>query len=482
MELIGGRWELRDPIASGGSATVWRAYDHKLGRECAAKVLRHRDAGHIIRFAREQSLRLEGPHVVAPYAWVADDGTALIASELVTGGSLAGLIGDYGALSDGTVVAIVDQLLDALDDIHEAGVVHRDVKPGNVLLRATGAGPIDVALTDFGIAIATTDARLTTAGMVIGTPGYVPPEVMRGHSGPEMSHDLYALGWLAMVLILGREGGTSDEALARVSDSILAAAIEQMTAPEAEARPRTVAAVRALLAGAARDDVPRDREGEPIEVFEQLPGEGSEAAGVMDRQTGAASETGMGTLARVETVRDEQVASGGQAASDESTIAAHLSVRAVEEGAVPPPVQTPLTATDGMPTVPSPHLSATQHASPAGTDPKVAAQLPFPQFAIERAVEPSHAASPNWILRAIIGVVSLGVGIAIAVAIWSNVGDPGGPSSPDPLQSTVSVPSLIRPEVGEACSWQMEGDQATSPEGTAVACELGDGGYSWQPR
>ena len=431
MELIGGRWELRDPIASGGSATVWRAYDHKLGRECAAKVLRHRDAGHIIRFAREQSLRLEGPHVVAPYAWVADDGTALIASELVTGGSLAGLIGDYGALSDGTVVAIVDQLLDALDDIHEAGVVHRDVKPGNVLLRATGAGPIDVALTDFGIAIATTDARLTTAGMVIGTPGYVPPEVMRGHSGPEMSHDLYALGWLAMVLILGREGGTSDEALARVSDSILAAAIEQMTAPEAEARPRTVAAVRALLAGAARDDVPRDREGEPIEVFEQLPGEGSEAAGVMDRQTGAASETGMGTLARVETVRDEQVASGGQAASDESTIAA---------------------------------------------------QLPLPQFAIERAVEPSHAASPNWILRAIIGVVSLGVGIAIAVAIWSNVGDPGGPSSPDPLQSTVSVPSLIRPEVGEACSWQMEGDQATSPEGTAVACELGDGGYSWQPR
>lgn len=273
MDLIGGRWELLEPIASGGSSTVWRAFDHQLGLECAAKVLRQRDAGQILRFAREQSVRPIGDHLVAPYGWVADDGTALIAFELITGGSLGALVGDYGPLGDTTVTTVLDQLLSALGEVHATGIVHRDLKPANVLLRATGTGPLDLALTDFGIAISFTDARLTMAGTVIGTPGYLPPEVLSGHASPEPAHDLYALGRLAVALILGHEDGTTADALELVSDPALAKTIARLTADDPLLRPSDVGEVRDLLRGAVRAPLPCDREGEPIVVLDHIIGD-----------------------------------------------------------------------------------------------------------------------------------------------------------------------------------------------------------------
>src|SRR6478672_12657435 len=99
-ETIAGRYVLCDPIGSGGSGTVWRAFDQQRQRYCAAKLLRQRDAGELLRFAREQSVRLQHPHVVSPYGWAADDGRVLIASELIDGGSLTTLLGDWGPLDD----------------------------------------------------------------------------------------------------------------------------------------------------------------------------------------------------------------------------------------------------------------------------------------------------------------------------------------------------------------------------------------------
>ena len=210
-ETIAGRYVLCDPIGSGGSGTVWRAYDQQRRQYCAAKLLRQRDAGELLRFAREQSVRLEHPHIVSPYAWAADDGMVLIVSELIDGGSLQVLLGDYGALAEATVVEILDQVLSALEVVHTAELIHRDVKPGNLLLRATGNGPLQVMLADFGLTISQRDARLTATGMIIGTPGYLPPEVLVGRVSPEPAHDMYAVGRLALALLAGREVLVADQ-------------------------------------------------------------------------------------------------------------------------------------------------------------------------------------------------------------------------------------------------------------------------------
>jgi len=187
-DVIAGRFALCDPIGSGGSGTVWRAFDEKRHGYCAAKLLRQRDAGDLLRFVREQSVRLDHPHIVSPYSWVAEDGTVLIASDLMSGGSLHTLIGDFGPLADSTVATVLLQVLSGLQAVHDAELIHRDVKPANLLLRATGDGPLHVVLTDFGLTISRMDARLTQVGMVIGTPGYVPPEVLKGGVPPDPRH------------------------------------------------------------------------------------------------------------------------------------------------------------------------------------------------------------------------------------------------------------------------------------------------------
>ncbi len=272
-DVLAGRFELGDPIASGGSGVVWRAWDNRLDRPCAAKLLRRRDAGELLRFAREQSVRLSHAHVLTPYTWAAEDDYVLIASELVEGGSLAGLVGDYGPLAEPTVAALLLQLLDALAHVHECGLIHRDVKPANILLRATGTGPLHVLLADFGLALRPDDARLTEHGMVIGTPGYLPPEVLRDTSVPAPAHDLYALGRLAGALLTAVEPDPGGDAadLSTVHDTVLRRAVEAFSAPELRVRPRSAEQARDLLRGAAVDPRPRSAEGELIDIVNQLP-------------------------------------------------------------------------------------------------------------------------------------------------------------------------------------------------------------------
>src|SRR5262245_63950811 len=112
--------------------SVWRAYDHRERRYCAAKLVR--DPRVLPRVVREQAVRLKHPHLVTPYAWVADDDGALLAMDLAAGGSLATLLSDYGVLPFRYAAEILGQLLGGLGAVHAAGVVHRDVKPSNVLL------------------------------------------------------------------------------------------------------------------------------------------------------------------------------------------------------------------------------------------------------------------------------------------------------------------------------------------------------------
>ncbi len=277
-EIFANRYELIDPIGRGGSGAVWRSWDHRRRRYVAAKVLQQRDAHALLRFVREQALRIDHPHVLAPTSWAADDDQVLFTMDLVNGGSLAHLIGDYGPLPPRFVCTLLDQLLSGLTALHAEEVVHRDIKPANILLEATGTGRPHLRLSDFGIAIRKGDARLTLTDYVIGTPGYLAPEQLRGCE-PDYPADLYAVGLVGLYLLQGHKPeprelaerfahGTPDapEGIPEPLWQVVAGLLR----PDPRARFRTATGARKALA-AAVELLPEDDAGhDPVEVFDQL--------------------------------------------------------------------------------------------------------------------------------------------------------------------------------------------------------------------
>ncbi|MER6210349.1 protein kinase domain-containing protein [Streptomyces sp. NPDC001642] len=278
-EVFAGRYELVDPIGRGGVGAVWRAWDHRRRRYVAAKVLQQSDAHSLLRFVREQALRIDHPHVLAPASWAADDDKVLFTMDLVAGGSLVHLIGDYGPLPPAFVCTLLDQLLSGLAAVHAEGVVHRDIKPANLLLEATGTGRPRLRLSDFGIAMRLGEARLTETNLVVGTPGYLAPEQMMG-AEPDFPADLFAVGLVALYLLEGAkpdskalvqyfaEHGTPGapkgipEALWQV--------VAMLLQPDPQARFRTATGARKALAAAAELLPEPGPDDELIEIFDQL--------------------------------------------------------------------------------------------------------------------------------------------------------------------------------------------------------------------
>ncbi|MBD3947738.1 serine/threonine-protein kinase [Nocardioides ganghwensis] len=200
--VVAGRYRLLDQVGSGGMGSVWRAHDVRTGQDVALKVLGRHGSALLARFVREQAVRVRHPHVVAPHGWAAEDDLVVLAMELVTGGSVADLLREHGPLDPGTAALLVEQLLMGLGAVHGAGLVHRDVKPANLLLEATGDGPPHLRLGDFGVAAPVADRRFTTVPGAIGTDGYMAPEQARG-APPEPTQDLYAVGRVALELVTG---------------------------------------------------------------------------------------------------------------------------------------------------------------------------------------------------------------------------------------------------------------------------------------
>ncbi|MET8111530.1 serine/threonine-protein kinase [Streptomyces prasinus] len=278
-EVFAGRYELADPIGRGGVGAVWRAWDHRRRRYAAAKVLLQSDAHSLLRFVREQALRIDHPHVLAPTSWAADDDKVLFTMDLVAGGSLVHLIGDYGPLPPVFVGTLLDQLLAGLTAVHTEGVVHRDIKPANILLEATGTGTPRLRLSDFGIAMRLGEPRLTEADLVVGTPGYLAPEQMMG-SEPDFPADLFAVGLVALYLL---EGAKPDaKALIQYFDEHgtpgapqgvpepLWQVVATLLQPDPQARFRTATGARKALA-AARELLPEPGpDDEVVEIFDQL--------------------------------------------------------------------------------------------------------------------------------------------------------------------------------------------------------------------
>ncbi|WP_344236617.1 serine/threonine-protein kinase [Kribbella hippodromi] len=202
MEAFAGRYRLIDLIGTGGMGSVWRAWDLRRSAYVAAKVLGQHNAGALLRFVREQSVRIEHPHVVAPHGWAADDDKVVFAMDLVRGGSVATLLGDHGPLPPSYVAVLLDQLLQGLSAVHAAGVVHRDLKPANLLLDVTGTGYPHLRLSDFGVAGLVDEPRMTRNSAILGTPGYLAPEQLAG-ADPDPRQDIYALATIATELLTG---------------------------------------------------------------------------------------------------------------------------------------------------------------------------------------------------------------------------------------------------------------------------------------
>lgn len=280
-QRFAGRYELVDHLGDGGSGTVWRAWDERTGSYVAAKLLRQRDAAALLRFVREQSLRVQHPHVLAPTGWAAEDDDVLLTMRLVAGGSVATLLADYGALPVGLVLVLLDQLLDALEAVHAAGIVHRDVTPTNLLLEATGGASPVLRLADFGIAVLGSDQRLTDTGMVVGTPGYVAPEALVPRATPDARQDLYAAGVVGHRLRAGPApvpAAAGPVALPEPTRDIppdVVGWLVALTDADPQRRPASAAAaregLRSLPSWQGAVGPWRDANGEPIEVFNHLP-------------------------------------------------------------------------------------------------------------------------------------------------------------------------------------------------------------------
>ncbi|MGW0855858.1 protein kinase domain-containing protein [Streptomyces sp. NPDC002690] len=278
-EVFAGRYELVDPIGRGGVGAVWRAWDHRRRRYVAAKVLQQSDAHTLLRFVREQALRIEHPHVLAPASWAADDDKVLFTMDLVSGGSLAHVIGDYGPLPPRFVCLLLDQLLSGLSTVHAEGVVHRDIKPANILMEATGSGRPHLRLSDFGISMRKGEPRLTETNYVVGTPGYFAPEQMMG-AEPDFPADLFAVGLVALYLLHGRKPdsraiiehfvthGTpgAPQGVPEPLWQVLAGLLQ----PDPQARFRTATGARKALAAAVEMLPDSPAEEEPVEVFDQI--------------------------------------------------------------------------------------------------------------------------------------------------------------------------------------------------------------------
>ncbi|MBS2551456.1 protein kinase [Catenulispora sp. NL8] len=202
--VLSGRYQLRQRIGGGSMGDVWRALDTVLGREVAVKILLPallEDEGFAARFHTEARVlaALSHPGIVSVYDYgqTDDPRTAFLVMELITGRPLSDLLDDSAPLSQASTLAIVAQTLEALQVAHDRGIVHRDVKPANLMLR-DGA----VVVTDFGVARTADARRLTAADVVLGTAVYAAPEQAR-HSMVSAAADQYAVGVIAYECLAG---------------------------------------------------------------------------------------------------------------------------------------------------------------------------------------------------------------------------------------------------------------------------------------
>jgi len=267
QRLVAGRYAVLGELGRGGIGVVWRAEDRVIGRQVALKELRvppglperERTAftERVLREARTAG-RLNDPAIVTVYDVVLEDGAMFIVMELVEAPTLAELVSRDGPISPSRAVALALAVLSALETAHAAGIVHRDIKPSNIMMLDGGR----VKLADFGIAQAMDDPSLTATGGVMGSPGYMAPELFRG-AKPGPQSDLWSLGAMLFHVVEGRAPFHRDSTAATLHaimyedpvltrcEGPLAAVIMGLLVHSVDDR-LTASGVRDLLTGQAR--------------------------------------------------------------------------------------------------------------------------------------------------------------------------------------------------------------------------------------
>jgi serine/threonine-protein kinase len=251
-KVLAGRYEVLDRIGQGGMALVYRARDLALNRFVAIKMLKSQwaqDEDVVNRFSMEAraAASLDGRHIVQVYDVGMDEGSHYIVMELVNGPNLKDYIATHGPLDVGLALDVADQVAEALGEAHERQIIHRDIKPQNILVAEDGTAKV----TDFGIARAMTSSTLVNTGSLLGTAQYLSPEQARGKAvGP--ATDLYGLGVVLFEMLTGSPPYQGD--------SPLAVALQHMQEPPPDLRslrpdvPESVARLTARLLAKDADD------------------------------------------------------------------------------------------------------------------------------------------------------------------------------------------------------------------------------------
>ncbi|WP_295777269.1 serine/threonine-protein kinase [uncultured Microbacterium sp.] len=266
---FGGRYELDSRIAIGGMGEVWEATDHVIGRTVAIKILKDEymgDPGFLERFRAEarHAALVNHEGIASVFDYGEENGSAFLVMELVPGEALSTILEREGSLSTDKTLDIVAQTAAALQAAHAAGLVHRDIKPGNLLITPDGR----VKITDFGIARIADQVPLTATGQVMGTVQYLSPEQASGHAASPAT-DIYSLGIVAYECLAGKRPFTGESqvaiAMAQINDTPppLAATIAEpvrnfvmsMIAKKPEDRPATASAVARAATALRRGDV-----------------------------------------------------------------------------------------------------------------------------------------------------------------------------------------------------------------------------------
>jgi serine/threonine protein kinase len=282
--LVAGRYALTDQIGRGGMGVVWRATDQVLGREVAVKevtlgldlsdeeraILRERT----LREARAAA-RLTHPCVTSVYDVVEDDGRPWVVMQHVPSRSLQQILQEDGPLPPVSVARLGLDVLDAVDAAHAAGIVHRDVKPANVLVDDEGHGH----LTDFGIATTTGDPTLTTRGTVIGSPSYMSPERANGEE-PRPADDLWSIGATLYTAVEGHLPFDRGEPMAT-----LLAVVSEDPEPMLAAGPLEPA-LRGLL---TKDPAQRSTSGQARRHLEAVVARGNDVVSAAGSEAGTAA-------------------------------------------------------------------------------------------------------------------------------------------------------------------------------------------------